>query len=98
MRISDWSSDVCSSDLGVAAHLHRPHRADADLLRAAVLDVDDREAQLAESGDLAGAPPRPPAGGDGCAAAERAGGQACRAPPQAGPRLSSRVAHAPVRL
>src|SRR3546814_4826532 len=26
MRISDWSSDVCSSDLGLRAP-HRPHRA-----------------------------------------------------------------------
>src|SRR3546814_18448724 len=24
MRISDWSSDVCSSDLGQGAHRHRP--------------------------------------------------------------------------
>src|SRR3546814_15301040 len=26
MRISDWSSDVCSSDLGIARPRRRPHR------------------------------------------------------------------------
>src|SRR3546814_10088449 len=32
MRISDWSSDVCSSDLGGGAlHRPRPRRNDADL-------------------------------------------------------------------
>src|SRR3546814_9497640 len=28
MRISDWSSDVCSSDLQVARHPERPHYKD----------------------------------------------------------------------
>src|SRR3546814_5610929 len=27
MRISDWSSDVCSSDLKVALHVHSPARS-----------------------------------------------------------------------
>src|SRR3546814_5246531 len=42
MRISDWSSDVCSSDLleVVAAHVHRvPQR---DVLRAERDHVDDQ--------------------------------------------------------
>src|SRR3546814_10507997 len=28
MRISDWSSDVCSSDLGEAQHLHQEDRVE----------------------------------------------------------------------
>src|SRR3546814_13013659 len=34
MRISDWSSDVCSSDLGFARHLHAigPHIGDQPVL------------------------------------------------------------------
>src|SRR3546814_15541009 len=33
MRISDWSSDVCSSDLGVSAHDIGPKRGMADIDR-----------------------------------------------------------------
>src|SRR3546814_10585711 len=52
MRISDWSSDVCSSDLGGAATLaaggvvlypeigQEPHGAGVDLPRAVEGDVD----------------------------------------------------------
>src|SRR3546814_20729429 len=41
MRISDWSSDVCSSDLDAgAAHPHRKaHASEAAAAAAAVLDV-----------------------------------------------------------
>src|SRR3546814_3673432 len=31
MRISDWSSDVCSSDLVAAAHLHVDRRGRAEI-------------------------------------------------------------------
>src|SRR3546814_4635198 len=34
MRISDWSSDVCSSDLDARVYL-RPHELDEDCLRIA---------------------------------------------------------------
>src|SRR3546814_2992697 len=34
MRISDWSSDVCSSDLIVLTHEHKDHLAGMDDIRA----------------------------------------------------------------
>src|SRR3546814_762285 len=37
MRISDWSSDVCSSDLA-----ERHHRLDAGHTRQALMDLDQR--------------------------------------------------------
>src|SRR3546814_1599582 len=46
MRISDWSSDVCSSDLlGAAEPGHRGRRADHDVA-VGRLDVDARGAEL----------------------------------------------------
>src|SRR3546814_12052261 len=49
MRMSDWSSDVCSSDVGLAAHA----RAGGDGERAG-LDVADQHAALLQF-DLRGA-------------------------------------------
>src|SRR3546814_14336475 len=43
MRISDWSSDVCSSDLRV---IPRPHMTAADLLTAAKLVIWDLDGTL----------------------------------------------------
>src|SRR3546814_17407024 len=40
MRISDWSSDVCSSDLQVAALRRRLHRVIADLVPALGMRAD----------------------------------------------------------
>src|SRR3546814_17422544 len=53
MRISDWSSDVCSSDLNASDHAHA---AQADMARKADDDVVvDRDAELLRGvGDLAG--------------------------------------------
>src|SRR3546814_1855483 len=45
MRISDWSSDVCSSDLGRLAYLADPGAFDADSL------VGDQLAEVAD-GDM----------------------------------------------
>src|SRR3546814_8219159 len=39
MRISDWSSDVCSSDLGVCRERGRPGRPDRQGLRHADVGV-----------------------------------------------------------
>src|SRR3546814_17318401 len=55
MRISDWSSDVCSSDLGVtvlearlgfgrSAHMHRRHVFEND--RALLIEIVDDDAKL----------------------------------------------------
>src|SRR3546814_3542080 len=44
MRISDWSSDVCSSDLLGAVGLHRQQRTG---LGGVAVDVDDAGAALA---------------------------------------------------
>src|SRR3546814_3149324 len=57
MRISDWSSDVCSSDLGqvLAVHLHGLERAPALGKRVAAAAGDDRAQQgLAIGGQKAG--------------------------------------------
>src|SRR3546814_20974116 len=40
MRISDWSSDVCSSDLRPLKHLDR-HENDKPFLSPAIIDVTD---------------------------------------------------------
>src|SRR3546814_12690434 len=40
MRISDWSSDVCSSDLRLAAEVRRPQHLRFGLLNE-VADIDD---------------------------------------------------------
>src|SRR3546814_7605323 len=40
MRISDWSSDVCSSDIGCADFLEQPQ----DALRSAVVEMVDDQA------------------------------------------------------
>src|SRR3546814_7363974 len=69
MRISDWSSDVCSSDLGFAS---RAHRAFAfrllDLLRRHGLHRGRARQQAGDAGTTVGHRPlvRPwPAGGGG---------------------------------
>src|SRR3546814_610570 len=41
MRISDWSSDVCSSDLLAPAGIHVVHGNRGELVRAAFADQDD---------------------------------------------------------
>src|SRR3546814_6155148 len=57
MRISDWSSDVCSSDLGGEKLLRRRrHRFDLGRRDADRRQIDDREraereAELGEHGD-----------------------------------------------
>src|SRR3546814_6757099 len=43
MRISDWSSDVCSSDLALGLGLHLQLRVAPALLLAAGLDAQRRE-------------------------------------------------------
>src|SRR3546814_12238121 len=48
MRISDWSSDVCSSDLVQA---QRRHHAQADVAAADVADVADRFLQRSQALD-----------------------------------------------
>src|SRR3546814_18681938 len=62
MRISDWSSDVCSSDLGNAVALaeqfrpHPPPRAELrDLLEEIHVEVEEEAKPLGEFGDLAAA-------------------------------------------
>src|SRR3546814_9741960 len=42
MRISDWSSDVCSSDLGVVDLIDRRHAVDVGDDAARVVDRQDR--------------------------------------------------------
>src|SRR3546814_9046629 len=66
MRISDWSSDVCSSDLGEAAG-----PLQAGLATAAALVLDQRNGTLAaqmdalpDDEDIAGAPSRKDDGRD----------------------------------
>src|SRR3546814_15246275 len=64
MRISDWSSDVCSSDLAVDAGrvaMRLPERGDrdpplppADLLHRLVITLDDLRARLAPAVARAG--------------------------------------------
>src|SRR3546814_656458 len=44
MRISDWSSDVCSSDLRLPAAVPQPHRRDAVALGARAQPVRHRAA------------------------------------------------------
>src|SRR3546814_12743077 len=67
MRISDWSSDVCSSDLGrVAAALSRP-AADARPARPAAASrrLEDPGAGLWRAREPDPAPPRRPGEGPG---------------------------------
>src|SRR3546814_11530022 len=49
MRISDWSSDVCSSDLGAVGQLARRDRlaVQGDELYAGVLDAQLQDARVA---------------------------------------------------
>src|SRR3546814_4666453 len=51
MRISDWSSDVCSSDLGAAPQLVRRQVPGAGRLRLRQLDAARIDAPLAQPGD-----------------------------------------------
>src|SRR3546814_13878983 len=58
MRISDWSSDVCSSDLrlpeiGRGGAGHRRQRAEVDV-RAVRCGIDARRRQLAIARDIGG--------------------------------------------
>src|SRR3546814_3299238 len=39
MRISDWSSDVCSSDLDAHGLVHRGHEEQCDMRRAEKLEI-----------------------------------------------------------
>src|SRR3546814_11967611 len=59
MRISDWSSDVCSSDLGVG-QFGFGGSAQRDMGDAAVVEFDQRFADLGvgRRGDLAAVPVR----------------------------------------
>src|SRR3546814_7424428 len=50
MRISDWSSDVCSSDLGEFRRQHRPEGHDD----AAALEIGGGQPAMAERDALAG--------------------------------------------
>src|SRR3546814_19196814 len=50
MRISDWSSDVCSSDLSNRAATHRAHSASPFVVAGSpVLDVSNRMSALTRS-------------------------------------------------
>src|SRR3546814_4473835 len=57
MRISDWSSDVCSSDLAVAVAYRRTARLAARCELAARLSPAGAEPRFRESGDRRGAAP-----------------------------------------
>src|SRR3546814_17030295 len=46
MRISDWSSDVCSSDLQQARHADQLHRELEDRLAAAHAAVEARDGEI----------------------------------------------------
>src|SRR3546814_18672010 len=50
MRISDWSSDVCSSDLVVLAHPH--HLARSRMSAATLIDEINGVAEIARMGGL----------------------------------------------
>src|SRR3546814_13090277 len=56
MRISDWSSDVCSSDLGAADRVNQAFLATVQIVELrlgdAVVDVDRGKGQLALLGDV----------------------------------------------
>src|SRR3546814_14189347 len=52
MRISDWSSDVCSSDLRVDQRFLAAVQIVELRLGDAVVDVDRRERQLARLGEM----------------------------------------------
>src|SRR3546814_18819546 len=46
MRISDWSSDVCSSDLPPVQRRHRPVREIADQRKLQEIDVEVQDVEL----------------------------------------------------
>src|SRR3546814_10890545 len=55
MRISDWSSDVCSSDLAAKSPILRP--LDTIECRDAVLNADGTRAEWPEADAVVGNPP-----------------------------------------
>src|SRR3546814_2300809 len=55
MRISDWSSDVCSSDLQALATARRRHHADAELAAAHFGEGDQVAARRPFGGRIAAA-------------------------------------------
>src|SRR3546814_14101515 len=77
MRISDWSSDVCSSDLGKRSEhrgaaglsLHRPAGALKTMHRVVAVEPDDQPVggapRLLQQRDMAGMPQVEAADGEG---------------------------------
>src|SRR3546814_6320722 len=49
MRISDWSSDVCSSDLAILDDLQEKHPDNGDLLTAIVLSASPTKITVART-------------------------------------------------
>src|SRR3546814_15931029 len=76
MRISDWSSDVCSSDLGIAALFEHARRCAAE----AGIDLQDLKTGGGSDGNFTAALGVPTLGGlgvDGMRSEERRVGKEC---------------------